>query len=261
MTKLDQVNKFLILLFIFFSFCLSTLKVEAKGNTIVPEIQITQTDSLKIDQAPIIKREFNDLSSKYKSKKFEYDRPLSETGWWTRFKQWLSNFFKELFNFTDAGQASNFTEVILKIAATLLIVLVVYFIFKAIINKEGTWVFSKSGKKPLPKINAIEEDIENQNFSDLVDHAINQDNYRLAIRYYYLWLLKTMNAHELIVYDIEKTNSDYYYEIKSESIKNQFSYASYLYNYIWYGEFNVDQIQFGKAKDAFSKFINTIDNE
>lgn len=255
------MNKTLTLLFFIFSFCWTPQQAYSYTFISDIEIQVTQSDSLQIDKTPILKRQFENLSSKYNNSDFNYERPIEKAGWWSLFKQWLSNFFKNLFNFTDAGQASKFTETVLTIAAILLIVIVVFFIFKSIINKEGTWVFSKTGKKPLPKINAIEDDIENQNFSDLVNNAVNQDNYRLAIRYYYLWLLKTMNAHALISYDIEKTNSDYFYEINSEAVKSQFSYASYLYNYIWYGEFNVDENQFKKAQDAFSKFINAIDNE
>ena len=62
---------------------------------------------------------------------------------------------------------------------------------------------------------------------------------------------------KLCVYKIEKLRN-YAYEIKSVSIREQFSYTSYLYNYIWYGEFDIDNTQFNKAKSAFSQFLNSI---
>ena len=56
----------------------------------------------------------------------------------------------------------------------------------------------------------------------------------------------------------EKTNSDYYNEIQSEKIKFDFKYVSYLYNYIWYGEFELDTDTFDKAKESFIKMIQSI---
>mgnify|MGYP006155083877 FL=1 len=67
-----------------------------------------------------------------------------------------------------------------------------------------------------------------------------------------------MSAKQLIEWDVEKTNSDYLYEIKNTSIKSQFEYVSYLYNYIWYGEFELDEVTFVKAKKAFDNLINSL---
>ena len=60
----------------------------------------------------------------------------------------------------------------------------------------------------------------------LISEAESNNNYRLAIRYYYLWLLKGLSEKEIIDYDPEKTNSDYQYEIKTPEISEQFAYTS-----------------------------------
>ena len=83
---------------------------------------------------------------------------------------------------------------------------------------------------------------------------------RLTIRYYYLWLLKIMAQKQIIEWDIEKTNSDYLYELKDQAQKEDFTYLSYLYNYIWYGEFEMDETTFAKAKNDFEKSIKTFSN-
>ena len=59
-----------------------------------------------------------------------------------------------------------------------------------------------------------------------------------------------MSEKGIIEWDIEKTNSDYLYEIKNETRRDEFAYLSYLYNYIWYGEFELDEATFEKAKTA-----------
>ena len=126
-------------------------------------------------------------------------------------------------------------------------------------NDEGSWVFGKSSDKNIIPVTDIESNLSITDFKKLTAEAENSEEYRLAIRYCYLWLLKNLTNAEVIDYDVEKTNSDYYNEISSEEIKKQFSYTSYLYNYIWYGEFDVSKMDFDKAKSAFTNLINSVE--
>ncbi len=214
--------------------------------------------SLKIDQSNITPRTFDNLKEKYNDEAFVYERNKKSSGWWSRFKTWLNDFWNNLFDFKDEGQASKFTEWTLKIAAVVIALLMIYFIFKAVINDEGRWVFGKSSDKSIIPVTDIENNIHETNFKTLIAKAESDTNYRLAIRYYYLWLLKQLTQAEIIKYDVEKTNSDYQNEIITKDLKKQFSYTSYLYNYIWYGEFEVNANEFNKAKIAFNDFINSL---
>ncbi len=218
----------------------------------------TASDSLVTDNSPIEKRHFVELTDKYSGNDYIYERTVEQSGWWTRFKQWLSDLFQKLFNLSGDGQASSFTEVALKIFYVVVFLLVVYFIFRAIINKEGTWVFGKSSEKNIVPVTDIENNIHVADFKSLIEIAESEKNYRLAVRYYYLWLLRSLTNAQLIDYDVEKTDSDYLYELQSKDNRDQFSYTSYLYNYIWYGEFDVNTQQFDKAKHAFTTFINNV---
>ena len=69
-----------------------------------------------------------------------------------------------------------------------------------------------------------------------------------------------MSRQQIIEWDVEKTNSDYLYEIKNQEIKDEFAYLLYLYNNIWYGEFELDDATFAKAKNAFEKAIKNGNN-
>jgi len=242
---------------ILFSLCTS-FHAQAAGFLEIKELPLQiEQDSLHIDNSKIVPRYFDDLRDKYTGDDFIYERTIENSGWWTRFKQWFNDFIKDLFNLKNEGQAANATNIAIKIAGIILFLLVIYFIFKAIINKEGSWVFGKSSDKNIIAITDIESNIHATNFKDLIEKAESDNNYRLAIRYYYLWLLKQLSVGEIIEYDVEKTNSDYKNEITSKAIKDEFSYTSYLYNYIWYGEFDVNQDLFNKAKHAFVQFLNS----
>jgi hypothetical protein len=221
-------------------------------------IDSIKVDSLKIDTEPIEARRFENLQRKYDDDDFVYERNVENSGWWTRFKQWLSDFFKDLFNINSNTEASKVTDISIKIAGVIIFLLVIFFIFKAVINKEGSWIFGKSSDKSIIPVMDIETNLQATNFEQLIANAEKEGHYRLAIRYYYLWLLKSLTNAEIIAYDVEKTNSDYFNEISNKDTKDRFSYTSYLYNYIWYGEFDVTDAQFQKAKDAFLTFLKSI---
>ncbi|WP_347925153.1 DUF4129 domain-containing protein [Pontimicrobium sp. SW4] len=252
------MNKYIGLHIVFIIFiCCSFQQIKASNYN---EFKITQgvSDTLKVDTSEISPRKFDNLKEKYSEDEFIYERTIEKSGWWTRFKQWLSDKFQSLFNIKNKGQAARATDLAIKIGGVLLFIIVVYFIFRAIVNKEGAWVFGKSSDKSIIPATDIEANIHATNFKDLIAEAESNSNYRLAIRYYYLWLLKKLSTAEIIHYDVEKTNNDYQNEIKTPEVKKEFAYTSYLYNYIWYGEFDVNDEQFSKAKHAFNKFFKSI---
>jgi hypothetical protein len=192
---------------------------------------------------------------KYTDDEFVYERKSTGKSQWERFKEWLAEVLRDLFSFSDS--ASKGTTIALRILAAIIILAVVYFIVRAILNKEGMWIFGKNRKK-IHVEDAIAENIHVMDFNKLVNETKASGNYRLAVRYYYLWLLKKLSLREIIDWHFDKTNSDYLYEITDSRLKKDFEYLSYLYDYSWYGEFPLDETSFAKAEKAFQKTINTL---
>ena len=238
-------------------FCCTLQSIQAITNNNVVNIEIVN-DTLNIDTTNITPRNFNNLKEKYNGNDYVYERNREKSGWWSRLKQWINDKIQNLFNIKNKGQASKITDIAIKTGGVILFILVIYFIFRAVVNKEGSWIFGKSSDKNIIPVTDLETNIHTTNFLELIADAEHKLNYRLAIRYYYLWLLKKLATAELINYDVEKTNNDYKQEIENQQLKDEFNYTSYLYNYIWYGEFDVNDEQFNKAKQAFVKFINSI---
>ncbi|MFD2034885.1 DUF4129 domain-containing protein [Belliella marina] len=98
-----------------------------------------------------------------------------------------------------------------------------------------------------------EEIIQNQNIQQLINEAIARNDFRLAIRYYYLLTLKKLIERELIDWKIQKTNHDYFDELATGDLKNQFVEITKIYDYIWYGDFHMNQTAFNRAEGAFLK--------
>ena len=67
----------------------------------------------------------------------------------------------------------------------------------------------------------------------------------------FLKLLKELTDKNLISWKIDKTNSDYSIELSNSKYSKQFKELAFLYEYIWYGDFPVDDTNF---KSTISKF-------
>ena len=213
--------------------------------------------SQSIDSIAYHSRKFENLKQKYNSDEFNYDEKFSEVNAsaWERFWRAVGQFFEQLFNFGNAEKTLSGLEILMRIIAVLIILFVVYMIVKIIINKEGGWIFSASAKKIIIT-QSTEENIHSIDFKVIINKALHDKNYRLAVRYYYMWLLKSLTDKGEIEWDIEKTNGDYYREIKSESLKQDFQFLSYVYEYSWYGEFEISDSDFSKTETAFLKLIS-----
>ncbi|WP_100614974.1 hypothetical protein [Confluentibacter citreus] len=139
-----------------------------------------------------------------------------------------------------------------------LFVAVGYLIY-ILLNEGGSGLFSSKRHKKVDNFEDItSENIENADITALINWAENNQDYRLAIRYYYLLVLKTLTLKNHIKFEDDKTNADYLNDIKSKSFSSAFEYTSYLYNYIWYGEFPLDVKQYNQAKGRFVTLLNQV---
>lgn len=197
------------------------------------------------------------LKDKYNGSEFQYEVKVEQTGVWERFKQWLSDLFESLFGMSN-GVSSKAVDLFVNVLATLIVLYVVYLIAKLILNKEGQWIFGKSTTKKIIQHDDIERNLHQVDFEKLIASTLKSGDQRLVIRYYYLWLLRKMSEKNIIDWNPEKTNSDYFYEIQNESLRQDFTYVSYLYNYIWYGEFEITETHFESIKKTFETTLQSV---
>ena len=129
-----------------------------------------------------------------------------------------------------------------------------------ILLKEGGsgWFSSKGQTKIDTSVDITSANIETTDIHALIIQAETNQDYRLAIRYYYLLVLKTLSLKNHIKFEDDKTNADYLNATKSKPFSGAFQYTSYVYNYIWYGEFPLNNQQYILAKDTFVTLINQI---
>ncbi len=159
----------------------------------------------------------------------------------------------------DAGFVNFIIFFMSKIFPFLLGIIIILIILKAFLGFDPRfWKSTNSNLKSAKKLVYEDEDIHDVDLDALLKQAIEAKNFRLAIRYYYLASLKKLSTDKLIDYHKDKTNSEYLFEIENADIRNQFSYLSYVYSYVWYGEFPVNENSFALAQNKYQSFLKNI---
>lgn len=217
-------------------------------------------DSLqvRIDSSRVTERSYQeDLASKYSGSEFDYKSSIEgeAENFIARALKWLINKMAEFFG-VDIDPATY--EVIEFLLYAILILGALYFIVRLLVGNNAAAFFSKKSKELAP-LNIHEEHIERIDLDKFIRDALSQKQYRLAIRYMYLKALKDLSARNIISWHFDKTNLDYYSEIKNSELKAQFRKVSYLYDYVWYGEFEIDSGGFANAQADFERFTKKME--
>lgn len=198
------------------------------------------------------------FKDRYQGESFHYEQRIKQSGAWHQFKQWLIRSIQKIFNLASKNQASLWLEYFVKFIILLIIIFVVYALVKAILNKEGGWIFGRDSMSDRIDHTNIEDKIHLANFKELIQSAKSKKDYRLGVRYYYLWLLRNLSDKKYIEWDVNKTNLDYYYEIKDKELRMKFHRHGYIYDYIWYGEFEIMEEDFRQVENEFLQTFNRL---
>ncbi|TBW28934.1 DUF4129 domain-containing protein [Gramella sp. KN1008] len=229
---------------------------------------IHQNREVRYDETPNLEPVDFDTSliEEYKnSKEFDYITTPEKDSWWTRFKKWLNQKFTQFLNWLFGDYEPNsLLAIIIKLIPFILLVLLLIVI---------AWLFSKlnPGERMLQEPSAgevfiTEEEklIRNEDLKALMQEAVRNGEFRLAVRYYYLNELRKLDRLKLIRYEYQKTNQDYTAELKDENIRKHFSEITKFYEFIWYGSFQVSESDYKLAEKGFLRMetdLNSLGHE
>lgn len=216
------------------------------------------------DTSNVEKQSFNQESltdfrenSRYQYEKGEIKENDAGLSWWDKLVYkvigWIG---KALYNFYQlfTNEAGEFTIVFYLV----MIVLFggVMFFFVRIL--QGKFLRKGKGEKTNLEYETLVEDIHEMDFDILLKQAIEQKMYRRAVRILFLKSLKELTDKKIILWEENKTNRDYFYEIKSRKIQHHFDSMSNVFDYVWYGEIELTTEKFNQIQIEFSTFSKEI---
>ncbi len=212
-----------------------------------------QPDSTEV--APDSLRQFEaGWKENYTGEEFNYDRIEGQAqNYLSRFIRWVVESLAEIFGVDVSAETLSIMEFIIY---ALLGVLALYLVVRYVSQAPLGQLFSKQ-EPEMPGAVWQEDDLQEIDLDALLREALDAGDYRLAVRYQFLRLLKKLNREGKIDYHPEKTNWDYLAELSDSPLKSQFSRASRIYEYAWYGEQSLSAATYG---GIVSLFENPYDN-
>lgn len=216
----------------------------------VAEVEQTITDEdwtrLTSDSIPFTRKSFDQaaIDEYLKDPDLDYDRVRHEEQlWWTRFMRWLNDRLNDLFG-SKGGQVvfENLHWFILGMALLVTLWVLRKRLFGGVFGMEA---------HRARQVTEMEENIEELDLNDLLRKAEQQGDWRLALRYQWLKVLRRLVDEKRITWQPRSTDADYLAQLKDPALRATFSELSFIFKWVWYGDAPMDQGRYQRLKPAF----------
>ncbi|WP_131528996.1 DUF4129 domain-containing protein [Pedobacter psychrodurus] len=225
------------------------IPVISKAQTVKPK---PVTTIIKTDSSKVVASKFDKeaISNYREQKEFQYDEiGQQQLSLWDKFWLWFWDIIGELFQ----GAASNIFSRYIFIGLGVALIL---FIIIKVIGAEK--IFTKKSKETILSYDVITENIHEIDYEQELQRLVAERKFRLAVRLLYLRALKKLSDAEIIQWQPDKTNYNYLMEISKPELRNDFSQLTLQFDYIWYGDFPIDEVKFDPINQSFNQFNNQI---
>jgi hypothetical protein len=136
---------------------------------------------------------------------------------------------------------------------TLLVGLAIFVLYRIIVvNELLVFKGSKNSRGLSEEAGTAEAD---RNTVDAkIQEAIDQKNFQMAVRYLFLKTLYILNDKDWIQFHPEATNNQYLNQMSGHKQNKDFRFLTRVYEYIWYGKFQITEEQFSLVHNSFKTF-------
>lgn len=140
----------------------------------------------------------------------------------------------------------------------MVVIVFVLFIIYRLFLADGVFQRRSTAAKNAAAEVEEEEIGHDTDFDALIRAALQNGKYRLAVRYQYLRTLHTLAAKNFVELAPDKTNFQYVREITNPGHQNEFAALTLHYEYVWYGEFDIEKSIYQKIENNFTSFNKKI---
>jgi hypothetical protein len=132
---------------------------------------------------------------------------------------------------------------------------VAFVLYKLFLGQGGA--FSTNAKNNVPQVD-MDEEPDMDDLDGQLKRAIQSGNYRLATRYLFLKTLQQLSDRNAISLSSEKTNIQYSQELRGKPYADSFARLCLLYEYVWFGEFNINGEKFASIQQQQQQLAKAI---
>lgn len=129
----------------------------------------------------------------------------------------------------------------------------------------GGNLFKPSSKKIKGSVSELdfdelEDNLQESELEKILKEAISKKEYKVAVRLYFLMIIRDLSEKKFIKWKKDKTNREYVRETGSLPFNFKFQEATNVFERIWYGEFNIESQDFANIQPKFQSLLQDIKN-
>ena len=217
--------------------------VEVDGENFMQHIRSGVSDEAILRSVPD-----TTVARMKKEKEFAY---ANDPAYWVKEKVvYRKGFWDYVFEFFE----SSLVRVIFYVLVAGLVIFVLYRII--VVNELLIFYTPKKQKKIFEETESSE--LDPRMIDQKIDEAIQQQKYHTAVRYLYLKTLYLLNDKNLIQFHTQATNNEYLAQMNQHKQLKEFRFLTQVYEYVWYGKFEISEHQFSIVHHSFKNFQGTV---
>ena len=196
-----------------------------------------------------VRRLDNQAIARFRSQQdFNYGRSYqSADSLWARFWRGFWHLLESIFS----NKIPNTAVKIISLSGLAILFILI------ILKFSGISIYQLISKTPVALTYSNSEpgdNIHEINFDEEISKAMRVEQYRLAVRLLYLKALKQLSDSRMIIWSMEKTNLEYVQELNHPQHRHDFQILTQNFEYIWYGEFNLNYTAFMEIREEYRQF-------
>ncbi|UIR55851.1 DUF4129 domain-containing protein [Sphingobacterium sp. SRCM116780] len=207
--------------------------------------------------ATITIKDYKSVLARYQSEEFIYSENIKDKiGFFdrliVRFNHWLSGLIP--------NSSFNFNEEFFYFLGLIGLAVLIYIFYKLIYS--GNSFFRKDNKEGEDEEGSdlvyVEKNLMNTDLKPYLVDSIKDRNYTLAIRYMQLLNIQKLAHAHVIKWKYSKTNNDFANEISDSILREEFIKCTQVFEYVWFGGFDLTAADFERYQQDFKNFQSKI---
>ncbi|MDM1296768.1 DUF4129 domain-containing protein [Sphingobacterium sp. N143] len=206
-------------------------------------------------QRPFKTDSFEHIINRYEHDDFVYSENIKDKVGvlqriFSRLTDWLSSMMPD--------NPYKFREEFGYLFAFLALIALAFILYKVLYNKKQYFIKHDQEEDELDTLAYVERNLMNSNLDPYIQDAMVQKNYALSIRYLQLLNIQKLAHAGYVKWKHSKTNAEFAQEIRDENLRQGFMDCTRIFDYVWFGQFELAESDFNQYKVLFSQYQNQI---
>lgn len=188
---------------------------------------------------------------------FSYVHESEIKHWWSGIYDWLIDVLSDWFTDKSTLEVESVLSVIFEILIWGTVLVSIGLLAHSLYRSGYFGVIGRTDTSIDLSYQDLEEKVLETDWQVLLDKAVSDEQYTVAIRLLFLQLLQNLDQEGQIKWHKSKSIRDYQREVAKEN-KTDFSTLASYYQYSWFGSVSIDHAHFGRIEKDFELFNQEI---